>query len=262
MTTGAIAIRRGRGATMRSVRRNLGVIFTCVMASGLVSVTAFGFYRYVQDSDYFKIKRVRVDGARYLDPKNIVATAGLTSTDNILFLRAAAIRNKITAMPYVKSCRVTRIFPDTVAVTIQEREPVATLLAHMHSFEIDAEGVVLRKLSPRDSHPGPFISQVSELGSVEEGQHLTQPSLLAALNVWRSFQKSGVGKSMTVSEIAAPGVNDIRMYCDELPYEIRWGHGDPAQEAARLDALWREKSGKLPCAEYLDLRFGRDLACR
>jgi cell division protein FtsQ len=247
---------------MRSVRRNLGVIVLIITASALVSVLAYAFYIYVRESDYLTIKTVRVDGARYLDPAALVAITGLTTADNIFFLRSSVIRGKIAALPYVKRCRVTRIFPDTVSIVIQEREPVATLLAHTHPFEIDGDGVVLRKLDPSARHPGPFISQVPELGSVEEGQQLTQRPLLAALEVWRCFSTTGVAKHVTVSEIAASGVNDIRMYCDELPYEIRWGRGEFAMEAQRLDTLWRERGGTLPCAEYLDLRFGRDLACR
>ncbi|HIJ66215.1 MAG TPA: hypothetical protein HPP77_09735 [Candidatus Hydrogenedentes bacterium] len=71
---------------------------------------------------------------------------------------------------------------------------------------------------------------------------------------------------VTVSEIAAPHEDHIRMYCDELPFEIRWGRRDFVNEAHRLDLIWRE-TGHMervdpPCQEYLDLRFGNEPVCR
>ncbi len=65
-----------------------------------------------------------------------------------------------------------------------------------------------------------------------------------------------------VDELAVYDDNDIRMYCATLPFEIRWGRGDYDVQARRLDILWQELEGRLPCTEYLDLRFGRDLACK
>lgn len=67
---------------------------------------------------------------------------------------------------------------------------------------------------------------------------------------------------VNVSEISAARANEILMYCEELPFEIRWGRGDPVAQAERLDFLWNAKGGHLECAEYLDLRFDNDLVCR
>ena len=97
---------------------------------------------------------------------------------------------------------------------------------------------------------------------VQEGEVLEQGNLRAAMALWRTFDASDLRNALTVSELAVYGTDDIRMYCDEVPYELRWGRGHIERQVRRLEVLWSELDGVLGCAEYLDLRFDRDLVCK
>ena len=222
---------------------------------------ALGLYKYANDSDYFRVKTIQIDGARLLKAADIAAASGVSNEDNILLIDPDFVEANVEAIPYVKRCEVTRTFPDLVQISIEERYPVATLLAHNHSYEIDAEMTVLRRLPNDATNTGPLISQVSDVGAVEPGMRLTQAPLRVALQIWQAFAETTMAQEVTVSEISAAGANEIRMYCDELPFEIRWGRDDVRRQAQNLDVLWRQRGSKLPCTEYLDLRFGQDLAC-
>ena len=263
MTTRALTMRAPRrGATGRSLRRNATSIALTLLVAVLASMVSYLFYLNVQDSDYLLIKTIRVEGAHTLTPEQVVALSGLTNEDNILFVRTSSVRGRLIAEPFIEKCRVARIFPDMVSIKIVERTVAATLMAHNRVYCIDSDGIVLSKLDPGAPLPGPLITEVPELGTVEVGGVVKQRALAEAMDVWKAFSATELSNELTVSELAAHAPNDIRMYCDELRYEIRWGRGGYEDQAKRLDILWREKEGCLPCLEYLDLRFGRDLACK
>ena len=246
----------------RATGRSLRTAFVTVFMLGAMSSAAFAFYQYADQSDYFRVKTIQIDGAELLKAEDIAALSGVSNEDNILFVRPSVVQGRIETNPYIAQCTVTRTFPDLVRIVIDERYPVATLLAHNHAYEIDAELNVLRRMPNGEPNTGPLISQVADVGAVEPGMQLTQAPLRVALQIWDAFSETAMAREVMVSEIAAAGINEIRMYCDELPYEIRWGRDDVARQARNLDVLWKQRGKEMPCTEYLDLRFGQDIACK
>lgn len=228
-----------------------------------------GFCWYVTQCDYLRVAFIGVKGAEVLDKQVIVNASGITRADNILFVDCDAVRERVEKLSYVKTCTVTREFPDFVIIDIVERKPVAILVVHNQPHEIDAECVVLRRVPWQSEYSAPVITQIPDLGTITPGDSLADhQELIDALGVAQAFGKTRMSTDVTVSEIAARHVNDIRMYCNELEYEIRWGRratlGQDAfdRQAQRLDHLWVQKGRELDCKEYLELRFGRDLACK
>lgn len=231
----------------------------CVALLGWI---AWAFYQFVRDSGEFNLHAIHVEGASATTPYDIVAASTLTKADNVLLFDRRGTRRNVEAMPYVKSCAVDAVFPDTVVLRVEERRPAATLLIDNRSFEIDDELVVLRELDHRAPHVDPFVTGIDQLEFVQPGDRIDNDRLAAALDVWKNFASTYMAQDVTVSEIESLQDDDIRMYCDELPFVIRWGRENFADQAKRLDVLWREKKGDLGCREYLDLRWGEDLACK
>lgn len=228
-------------------------------------VGGIGFVVYLyfsQPTELVELKTIRIQGARVLKDDAIIAQSGLNSSNNVLRLEAGEISDRVRRLPYVKTCRVETVYPDLVTITITEREPVATLVVEKTRFEIDDECAVLRALMPGMRNVGPLITNVPDLGYAAPGQRIRGGPLVKALEVWTAFSKTKMAGQVKVSEISAARETEILMYCDELPFEIRWGRGDPAAQAERLDFLWNAKGGQLECGEYLDLRFDNDLICR
>jgi cell division septal protein FtsQ len=252
--------RRGKKKRVsgRSVVRLLeGLVCLLVLAGSILA-----FYRYVIVSDYFAVRQIRVEGVHMLNPEYVVQISEITTLDNIVFLNVTRIQERIEALPYVRACHVTRAFPDTVVIRVHEREAVATLLADNHLFEIDADCVVLRELKPAEPYTAPFITDVGGLGFVEPGQQLDDTPVKEALAAWTAFQQTPLAQEAVVSEIAATSESNIRMYFDDFPYEVRWGRGNFSQQAENFYELWAHLNRHIRCQEYLDLRFGNDLACK
>lgn len=264
MTRGSRTARHdGRGGMrIGTPGRLLAAGVMALLYSALLGGFAYGFYEYVSDTPRLKVRHVRIEGLDRVGAEEVLDAAGVTQEDTILFLQPDRIAAQVSAMPYVRSCTVTRQFPDRVVVGVMERRPVATLLVSNHLYEIDAELVILRRLESDEPPIGPLITGVPGLAVVAPGEALTQPELEEAMAVWRAFSATNVARSMKVSELAAVAENEIRMYCDGLPFRIVWGGGNYDDQAMRLDILWREMGGAPGCGAYLDMRFGRDLACK
>lgn len=233
-----------------------------VAVCGLLWGGGYAFSRYLRESDDYRVKQICVEGASVLSPAAIIQASHVTKADNILFLDSREISERVQTLPRVKSCVVTRIFPDVVALTVVERIAVATLLVDNRTYEVDASGAVLEEIVAAAPYTGPLISLYPPLSTVTPGQRVDRPELKEALAVWDAYAQSEMCQDAAVSELAVYDESDIRMYCEGLSFEIRWGRGDYHVQARRLDILWEELHGYLPCTAYLDLRFGPDLACK
>ncbi len=249
---------RGRRASLAHVGR--AVRF--VLVFGLLWGGGYAFSRYLRESEHYRVKRIRVDGTWGLSPETVIEASSITTADNILFLNPREVAGRVESLPQVKSCSVTRIFPDVVALSIVERYPLAAIVVNNRIFEVDETGMALEEIMPGEDYYGPLITLYPPLGTIALGEPVERPGLLKGLSVWRAFSKTDMAAEVEVSELAVFNANDIRMYCDDLDFEIRWGRGGHELQAERLDILWKELAGSLPCTEYLDLRFGRDLACK
>jgi cell division protein FtsQ len=73
----------------------------------------------------FRIETVTMTGQRDLTDGEILVAAGITTTTSLVLLNAEAVRTGLQSLPLVKSATVHKLYPDTLAITLQEREPFA-----------------------------------------------------------------------------------------------------------------------------------------
>lgn len=250
----ALSVQTKRGPFWRRVK----VLLRAVIFLGAVAVVAYSF----PQSDYFKVQRVVFENAQNTEEKTILAASGIDANDNVLFLDIEAIEDNVEKLPYVKRCEVSRMSVNELLLRIAEREAAATVMVNNHLFEIDREFVVLRQISPFAVPVGPLITNLPGVVTLGPGQHLDLPELRAAFDLWEEFMKLPFSDKLTLSEISAESVDNIRMYFEELPYEMRWGRTDFETQTTRLAMLWDQMNGAIPCEYYLDLRFDSDLVCR
>jgi len=221
-----------------------------------------GVYAAAQHADNFAVRQIQVYGLERLDEYTIAEASGITDASNLLFMSTELAAHQIESLAGVENCTVSRVFPDTVRIDIVERVPHATVLVGNTAYLIDAHGVVLRELAPYEPPVGPFITSLPDVHMLAAGNTIDSRPLQDALAVLRAFADTKLAEHVTISEIAAKHENDIRLYSKELSYEVRWGRGDFENAARRFEGLWLSRNKVIGCEEYLDLRFGADLACK
>ena len=91
----------------------------------------------------FRIEQVDVVGRDQTDPKALLAAAGLKRGDPILAFSPEAARQRIESLSWVASAAVERRLPDTVAITIVERKPIALWQHNEKITLIDSAGANL-----------------------------------------------------------------------------------------------------------------------
>jgi len=105
----------------------------------------------------FRIENVEVVGREQTDPKALLAAASLKRGDPILAVSPDVVRRRIEAMSWVASAAVERRLPDTIAITIVERKPIA-LWQHNDKFAlIDSKGDNLGPLPDASASTLPLI---------------------------------------------------------------------------------------------------------
>ena len=256
-----VAGSRRRRVGRKPRRASLVYILEVIVCLSAMGGFGYAVSEYVIDSPHFQVKTVLIDGANVLQEETILDAAEVTSSHNVLLLDGSGPADRVTALPYIKTAEVSRAYPDTIIIRVEERTPVATLLIHHRAFELDRDGVVLRELPVLSTHVGPLITNVPALDVVSPGEQLTHEELLSTLQFWEHFSGSMMGEEITVSEISLAEANVVGLYCDELPFAIRFGKSEFLAQTERLNVLWSKEGGNLGCQEYLDMRFGQSIVC-
>lgn len=140
----------------------LAVAVTIVAA--LAVVGAVLYY-----SNLFPIENVQVEGAEHLTQQEVVQVAAVPSDATMLRCDTGAIERRLEQSGWVRSATVTRIPPDTLQITITEREVAAVVTITStedqqdESWIIDADGTWLMELPDQGSEEAASVpTQVYE----------------------------------------------------------------------------------------------------
>jgi cell division protein FtsQ len=91
----------------------------------------------------FKVGDILVIGRRNTAPEELLAQLGIKAGDPLFGISIAAGQAKIADIPWVADVTVSRRLPDTIVVTVRERQPAALWQYREKLSLIDAEGTVL-----------------------------------------------------------------------------------------------------------------------
>ena len=89
----------------------------------------------------FSIKAVTISGERELKEQDLLAIAGISDRNSLLFLDVAKIRERLQQLPLVKETVVTKLYPDRLLIEIEERAPFALWQSNGDVRIVAADGV-------------------------------------------------------------------------------------------------------------------------
>ncbi|MGA8172248.1 MAG: cell division protein FtsQ/DivIB [Methylocystis sp.] len=105
----------------------------------------------------FPINAVTISGENRLREGEILAAARIEPRNSLLFLDAAAVRDRLLALPLVKAARVLKFYPDRLVISIDEREPGALWQRDGKIAVVSADGMVIDELSDERFLGLPFV---------------------------------------------------------------------------------------------------------
>lgn len=144
--------KRGIDLSNRAYRRILPALLG--LAAAILGAQAF--HSYIESSPRFRVDtrpgNLRITGLEMLDGETI---RGIFADDRGMSINAVDIeqrRRQIEQLPWVRRASVGRVWPNTIAVYVEERSPVAFLRLPNEggTLLIDSEGAVLPTVEGKD----------------------------------------------------------------------------------------------------------------
>jgi len=177
----------------RLKRHSRQITFDALKSVALLSVVvclSLGMiwaYACALSSPYFLIRQTVVRGCKELTEKDILASAGVQPSANLLACNLEKTARAIRRNPWVRDVFVGRELPDRLVIEIRERQPVAVLKQPDGMYLVDKEGFRFKRMEKADDVDLPILTGLdknSETGRILYGKSI---ALLEMMAQARSF---------------------------------------------------------------------------
>jgi cell division protein FtsQ len=121
----------------------------------------------------FDISAVTITGQSRMTEKEVLEASGVDSRQSLPFLDANAVRERLIAVPFVKSARVMKLYPNRLVIAIEERQAQALWQRNGRVSVIADDGVAIDELRDERYLGLPFV--------VGEGAQKRLPEFLVIL---------------------------------------------------------------------------------
>ncbi|MGJ4994220.1 cell division protein FtsQ/DivIB [Bradyrhizobium sp. HKCCYLR20261] len=135
----------------------------------------------------FRITAVAINGRKQLTQDEILAIGGVTGRSSLLFLDAAAVRDRLKANPWIAEATVQKFFPNQLQIDIVERKAFALWQQDGRLSVIAEDGAVLEQYVSRR-----FLTLPLVVGKGAESRARDFLALLARYPQVRAVTKAAV----------------------------------------------------------------------
>lgn len=96
----------------------------------------------------FRLRKVRIEGATQMAMGDILKAAGLYKDEPLLGVDLAALRDRVQGVGWVKEAHVVRLLPDTLVISVVQRQQIAVWQHDGQTFVIDGHGHPIPEADP------------------------------------------------------------------------------------------------------------------
>jgi len=173
----------------------------------------------------FDAKHVRVQGAVSLRPDDVRSIAQIDPSTNVFHLQSDAVTARLVADPWIASATVDKDLPDTVVLTVVERQPVGVIDVSGARSVLASDGTVLPASTPTGQALDTLPTVQSGLGAPDDAQRVAAAALLSSLDpvVRQRVTDVSVGQDLSETLTLRDGVTVDA--------------GTPGEESAKATAL-------------------------
>ena len=233
-----------------------------LVALSLVGLSLLGLVGYVWavSSETFRVRQVRVVGAKLTSVKDIVRRAGLDRPASVLALNIGRISRAVVGAPFVDSARVSRSLNGTVTIHLREHRPFA-LLRLDKLYYVDHKGAPFKAVGPADRVDYPVISGFDKR-TLTKGDPGVRGRIKRAVAFLRRLDRQGgILKRRNVSEVIFDPDRGYSVILLTGPAGVRFGFGRIGVKLGRLYTVLKKlrEMGRRVSGSIVDLDY-RDRA--
>lgn len=209
-------------------------VLQCLSISGLIALVTLGVlvgHRYLTSHPYFGLKHVEIQGHQHRDYGEILELARLEMGENTLSIDMGNIRNRILHDPWVREVEVKRLMPDSLVISIVERQPVFLI---QHDDRIFYAGTDGRPFAPVEG--GGFVSL--PVLHIQKGAEIFRNKLEGVVT---ALEEKRLPFGMAdIDWIVLTPSSEARMYLQKSGLEVTLDLESVELNLQRLRAVWQD----------------------
>ena len=226
-------------------------------AVAVCGLAGYGLYRaagLVHAAEALTVSRITVRGANRMAPGEVLTLLDGLRGRSLVTTDLEAWRQRLLGAPWVADAAIRRVFPGTVAVAVEEREPLGIGRIGPSLHLIDRTGTIIDEFGPGYAELDlPIIdglgATVGERGAlVDERRAALAGRLLADLQQHPDLARR-------VSQIDVSDVRDAVVVLKDDTALVRVGDERFAERVRTYLELAPRLRQEVPAIDYVDLRF-------
>jgi cell division protein FtsQ len=252
---------RFKGPSRKSWLRGAAGLFGLLTLAGLC-VGLVVLYHQLLTSPQFCIKDINdieIEGAKRLSHTILLQQARIGPGLSLLAVRPGQMERALMAHPWIAKAEVSRKWPRSLHLKIQERDPVALVQIGEELLYLDRQGMLFKPLSPGDPHNFPVITGLTP----EQFRHAAGdlPEVVAqTLELMEVLKKNQPPVNLeNISEIHADLERGFTLYANGLGAALDVGSKDFAEKLQKFAQLWPTlvQKGSLARVGRINLTYPR-----
>jgi cell division protein FtsQ len=231
---------RPKGESRKIWLRRLGYVFGALSLAG-VCLGLVVLYHQLLTCNLFCIKdinNIEIEGAKRLSRSLLLQQSKLVAGASLLAIQPAQVERALMAHPWIAKAEVSRKWPHSLHLKVQERDPVALVQFGEELLYMDRQGMIFKPLDPGDPHNFPVITGLTP----EKFRH--SPGDLPEV-VAQAFQLMDVLKTTppplnleNISEIHVDLERGFTLYANGVAVALDLGFQEYSEKLQKFSQLW------------------------
>ena len=214
---------------------------------------------WIQDNHAFSVKKVVIEGTHILDSAHILSAIEVDTVNNIWNANIDNIKEELRKLPQIQDINVTRTFPSSLKIRVEERVPIA-LLIYNGLWGVDRNGFLLPRFRTEIGLDYPVIVG-QKVNEYTTGKQVDNHTIIAIADFLSQLKGENPFVYSLISEVSMNKAMGIKIITVDNNVPIYLGKRDLIEKCSRIGATWHYliKEKKLAAVSYLDARYEQQI---
>lgn len=183
---------------------NIVIIFSILLIMVIILYTCL-------NSSMFNSKNIVIEGNKYVDENYIEKVLEFKNDKNIFRYNMNNMEKILLDNKYIESVNIKRLFPDTIKISIIEKEIYAVLSNNNEYCYIDNKGNFIDKINIYDKDNNIVVINIDyDLNNLQEIKFKNEEDRKRLLYLLECIKQESIYKKMKKIDMAQ--INSIKMY--------------------------------------------------